>query len=641
MATPSPHPRCLIGRFLGDFARDASGNVLAIIAISIFPLIALVGGGVDMGRGYLVQSRLQQACDAGVLAARQRLGSEVVVNGEVPDEVAETGNRFFNVNFRDGAYGSEDRAFEMALEDDFAITGTASATVPTTLMRVFNFEEVEVSTSCQAVLNFTDTDIMMVLDVTGSMRHTNPGDTMSRLDSLKQVIRDFHTQVDGSKAPGTTIRYGFVPYATNVNVGGLLRDNWVVDDWTYQTRQRASLATNANSSTYYRGWTYVSGDRPDWNNWPIYSTYAATFHAATSADQRGHYSCDQGNPPDTLTSTSAPTGPSYVEVQASPAATLTVTPKRVTENGTRYTTTLNGAMCEKRSLTSNNYVQDVEEVVSVPDTSYNWKYAPFSRDVSNWRSETGGCIEERSTYQITDYDNVDFDRALDLDIDLVPGRNDRTKWRPRYPDTIFTRALKDNGSGAINVDAVTTTDTFSKTGTWWFSACPAAARKLAPISSGELDSYLATLVPYGATYHDIGMIWGGRLLSPTGLFASENEDSNGRSRSRHMIWMTDGQTEPYDLAYGAYGTEPLDRRRWSPGSSMTLAQTVEARFGVACEEVKKRNITVWVIAFGTQLNPIMEECAGPNRSFEAANAVELNEAFTSIASSMGDLRVSR
>ena len=98
-----------------DLLRDASGNVLAIIAIAIFPLIALVGGGVDMGRGYLTQSRLQQACDSGVLAARQRLGSEVIVSGEVPDEVAEVGNRFFNVNFRDGAYGSEDRQFEICL----------------------------------------------------------------------------------------------------------------------------------------------------------------------------------------------------------------------------------------------------------------------------------------------------------------------------------------------------------------------------------------------------------------------------------------------------------------------------------------------------------------------------------------------
>lgn len=56
--------------FLQRFASDRAGNTLAMIAAAIFPMMAMVGGGVDMGRSYLSQSRLQQACDAGVLAAR-------------------------------------------------------------------------------------------------------------------------------------------------------------------------------------------------------------------------------------------------------------------------------------------------------------------------------------------------------------------------------------------------------------------------------------------------------------------------------------------------------------------------------------------------------------------------------------------
>ena len=39
-------------------------------AFSLIPILAMIGGGIDMGRGYLSQSRLQQACDAGVLAGR-------------------------------------------------------------------------------------------------------------------------------------------------------------------------------------------------------------------------------------------------------------------------------------------------------------------------------------------------------------------------------------------------------------------------------------------------------------------------------------------------------------------------------------------------------------------------------------------
>ena len=107
-------------------ARDAAGNTLAIVAASIAPILAMVGGGIDMGRSYLAESRLQQACDAGVLAARKKLGSAAVVTGVVPDDVAEVGERFFNINFRAGAYGTENRQLTMALEDDYSISGRAT-----------------------------------------------------------------------------------------------------------------------------------------------------------------------------------------------------------------------------------------------------------------------------------------------------------------------------------------------------------------------------------------------------------------------------------------------------------------------------------------------------------------------------------
>ncbi len=137
------------------------------------------------------------------------------------------------------------------------------------------------------------------------------------------------------------------------------------------------------------------------------------------------------------------------------------------------------------------------------------------------------------------------------------------------------------------------------------------------------------------------MIWGGRLISKTGLFATENADLAGRPTSRHLIFLTDGQTEAYDIAYGAYGVEPLDQRRWSPASTLSLNETVEKRFGVACAEVKKRNVTVWVIGFGTNVSNLMKQCAGNGRWFKADDADELTSIFDKIAAAMGDLRISK
>lgn len=626
--------------FLARLARDSGGNTLALVAAALLPLLAIVGSGIDMGRAYVVQTRLQQACDSGVLAARKKLGSAVVVTGTVPADVATTGNRFFDLNFRNGIYSTYARNFQMTLENDYAISGQATLQMPMSVMQVFGQRQIPITVTCASILNFTNLDIMMSVDVTGSMRHTNPGDTLSRLDSVKAVIRSFHAQLEGAKGPNTRIRYGFVPYATNVNVGHLLADDWVVDDWTYQSREDAGLVRASVGQTDWVNWAYVSGSRPDWAD--TGTSYTATWNPPPSPDQAGYYSCNGSRPADTLTQTDVLVGGPTTVVQTSPPAVITTENYQRTENGTRYRTIVSGSTCKVQSSTATNYVETYDKVTTVPSVDLTqWRYKPISRNVSNWRTETEGCIEERKSTKLTDFTNVNLARNPDLDINTVPtAGNEDTQWRPRYPDAIFARKILNNGSGAWWRPQVLTTEEYAQTGTWWFSDCPAPAAKLAPLDATQLNAYLDTLTPYGATYHDIGMIWGGRLLSQNGLFRTENRNVSAQSpTSRHLIFLTDGQTEPYDMAYGAYGIEPLDERRWDSSMSLSLAETIEQRFKFACEEVKKNNTTVWIIAFGTYANQAMRDCAGPGQYFEAANAAQLNDAFIAIARSMGDLRM--
>ena len=81
------------------------------------------------------------------------MGTEAAVTGEIPEDAAEMGQRFFNINFGNGDYGSEERQFEMTLEEDYAISGRASVELPTTLMAVFGYDQMPVSVECQAPLN--------------------------------------------------------------------------------------------------------------------------------------------------------------------------------------------------------------------------------------------------------------------------------------------------------------------------------------------------------------------------------------------------------------------------------------------------------------------------------------------------------
>lgn len=619
-------------RFLVRMARETAGNVIIIVAASLFPLLALVGSGIDMGRGYLAETRLQQACDAGVLAARKRLGTAAAVSATIPTNVADTGQRFFNLNFRNYSYGSVARSFAMRLNQDYSITGTATADIKTSVMGVFGFDEIPVSVTCQAQINMGNLDVMMVLDTTGSMAWTNAGDSKSRIQALRDTVKSFYAQMEANKTPGSRIRYGFVPYSTNVNVGGLLQDDWLVDSWSYNFREARSAGGTTTTPVYETQYTYKSGSVTSGASYVAGSCPSSTVRGVvesqtTAADGWTHQEILE-------------TGTAY-NCSQTDANTFNVTPVNYNNHRFRWsfrqtgTQTVQNAQWRYASLPVDLSFLQTSDHVDLPFGGSPLNPSPVS---AYYR----GCIEERSTYEISNYNNVDLRRAMDLDIDLVPDPDDPdTQWRPMLNELSYTREIRTNGSGGFNAGSVDSPAEFVNAWWWGFGACPAPAQRLQTMTAAQVAAYVDNLVPQGSTYHDIGMIWGGRLLSPTGLFAADNADVGGVPTTRHMIFLTDGETAPLDISYGTYGIEPLDRRRWRPSSSMTLTQTVEARFSFVCEEVKRRNIEVWVVGFGTGTNAIMQNCAGAGHYFVAANAAELQNTFSEIARRMAQLRITR
>ena len=365
---------------LRRLAKDKSGNTLALIAAAIIPLLGLVGGGIDIGRAYIASSRLQAACDAGVLAARKELGTEAAVTGSISSEVAEVGQRFFNLNFRSGSYGSENRDFVMTLEEDFAISGDAEVDVPTSIMGIFGFDRIPVSVDCQALLSVNNIDIMMVLDVTGSMRHTNEGDSASRIESLKTVVRNFHAQLEAAKAPDNEIRYGFVPYATNVNVGHLLEDSWVTESWTYQSRLPAGSTTETRPVTRTENYVDVSGEQ--------LPTTEHSRYPASSGPDNSSYTCPQTLPESTYTGSSELLS---TETTTDENGNEVVTRSyRSTYDGRYYYQYVQGTECVVMAVEYVEYVVTYDQVTRQEETeTTEWEYRPVTMDVSDWRKDFG------------------------------------------------------------------------------------------------------------------------------------------------------------------------------------------------------------------------------------------------------------
>ncbi len=131
--------------------RDQRGNAFMLTAAAIVPVIGIVGSAVDIGRAYMTQLRLQQACDSGVLAGRRAMAS-----GTYTDAAKAEASKMFNFNFPEQNYGSTGISFSSQAPNASDVVGSASAVLPTALMYMFGKDEFRLSAACTAKLEISN-----------------------------------------------------------------------------------------------------------------------------------------------------------------------------------------------------------------------------------------------------------------------------------------------------------------------------------------------------------------------------------------------------------------------------------------------------------------------------------------------------
>jgi len=665
--------KILLEKLGRDLLHCRSGNVMIITAASIVPLMLMGGSALDFGRVYLVKNRLQHACDASALAYRRSMNGTNVVAATEP-----AARKFFDANFNANRYGSGVPAITFTVDSQVVVHGVATVTLPLTIMRAFNYPTQNVVVACDAQLQLPNTDVMFVLDTTGSMTETNVGDATNKITALRSAVISFYNTLEAAKVSGTQVRYGFVPYSNTVNVGTLLKRDWVASSANYQSRvfsKQVQRQTGTQGPTVYSntGWT-------PYNNVQTIS-YGVPENCVAPASSITY-------DPQTYGAWT----PSSTALPRSRALTRTI-------NGTYYyTNTLSDGRCQViKQVYTNNY-QTMTETYSVNPNAGQavytfdnyWRYAQLSYDVSGlkgaaasglmtggtinapiatpasnatnpptvgvnyattWNS-TNACIEERKTLR-----PGEVGTAYDMDVDFVPvTTNPDTQWKPFLPDLVFARNVWGYGTSDASTWGWSYNENTAVADYQWLhyfpydrAACPSPSRKLMSKEQGltlaTLTTYINGLKTGGDTYHDIGFLWGVRLASAQGLFGSENTTApNGFDISRNIIFMTDGATESHIQDYDGYGLSALDRRRTSVAALPTDAaqnSLVESRLLTYCATAKSKGMTVWVIAFGTSLTTTLQNCATSGRSYQANNAAALNTAFADIASRIAQLRLTK
>lgn len=609
-------PRGAACGLLGRLRRSQAGNTLAIMAISMIPIAGMLGSALDLSRSYLVKTRLQQACDAGVLAARKAMDGNIITTAD-----RTRASEFFVGNWKDGTLGTVNTAFTVANGTPAdIIAGTATTDMPMTLMQMFGFGPVTLEVKCEARMDLNNTDVVFVLDVTGSMactpsdsattcsnyagaNTTGTGDnravtekTGSRIAGVRQAVLDFYDTLAEAQTPGTRVRYSFVPYSSTVNVGALIRaanPSFIANTAPYQSRQldywyrKGAAVDNTRANAAACASTAVA--RSPATGFPATQTFA--IYAPQSGDVPSAWGGFFSNQ-------------TCRRITVEYRSPTSAQPSGFSPHWNYTQRTINNAVFKTGAAVMDDTV--------VPQVSRTWR----------------GCIEEVDTVQ----DWTDGTLPNDLDVNLVPS-GDATRWKPQRPEVMWDP----NGDSAYPwID-----DAEQPSAVSGAEACPKAATGLQEMSRSAVNNYISAangFRPYGGTYHDIGMIWGGRMLSTTGIFAASNADA--QSTNRNIVFLTDGAMAPLNVVAGAYGYEKLDHRVTASASNTTLTTRHNDRFAAVCRNLPP-NVNVWVVAFAQDLTTELTNCADPGRAFTVGNTTDLQSRFREIAGRIAGLRLNK
>lgn len=229
-----------MSKWLRQFWRDDTGVSVIVFALSLPVMIAAAGITVDLAQAYNIKTRLGNALDKAALAAGTTSGTT--------DEIEEQIRRFVAANYPDDRLGETLNI--VAVVNEMSISVTADARVQTRFMRIFGYNEITVSEESEVIRELSGVEVVLVLDVTGSMAGNN-------ITALRTASTSFLNIMFGRIRNSDYIRIGIVPFSNSVNVGGVgLSDGFV-------SRPATDVYVNPASNIQYSASTSTTVT----NNW--------------------------------------------------------------------------------------------------------------------------------------------------------------------------------------------------------------------------------------------------------------------------------------------------------------------------------------------------------------------------------------
>jgi Flp pilus assembly protein TadG len=210
---------------LRNSARDLraanSGNITVIFALSIVPMVGLVGAAVDYSNANSVKAAMQAASDATALMLAKYAPTTDAATLQTK------ANDYFKAIFnRPEANGvTITAAFNPNANSGSQVVVTASGNVKTNFTGLMGVPSMKVGVQSYVNWGNTKLRVALVLDTTGSMADDG------KIGALKTATKNLIDQLKGASNNSGDVYVSLIPFSKDVNVGkSNYNASWI--DWT-------------------------------------------------------------------------------------------------------------------------------------------------------------------------------------------------------------------------------------------------------------------------------------------------------------------------------------------------------------------------------------------------------------------------
>jgi Flp pilus assembly protein TadG len=217
------------------------GNVVLTFALTLIPVMGLVGAAVDYSRANSARTAMQAAVDStALMLSKDALG---LTNAQLATKAQAVFSALFNRTEVNNIVLTP--VFSNPSQGSFKLDLTATGLVPTTFTKIFGQANLAINVSAEVLWGIRKLEVALALDNTGSMASSQ------KMTNLKLAAHNLLTTLsNAAKSPGD-VKVAIVPFDTTVNLGTSYKNNaW----FEYGSLNCGwSSCTSSNWKSYWEG----------------------------------------------------------------------------------------------------------------------------------------------------------------------------------------------------------------------------------------------------------------------------------------------------------------------------------------------------------------------------------------------------